>query len=311
MSSDVRTFTCPHCGATQTFDPALRTLSCPFCGTNLVLDTAPDSPGASVPPDQREIIPFALTRDDALLRVRYWFGAGGFFAPNDLATRATPDVVSGVYVPCYTYTCRVVADWTGAYPHTDRQTTFSWRLLRTQTTTITVWVPHGGQYEGTHTALVAASLGVPQAEIDALLPYEFGRAVWDAPEYLAGFVAEQPSTTALRAWQQCGNAHIHTQVTAACAHQTARLQQVQWAPTDWQAWLVWLPVWIYGYQYRSRYYRVVLNGQTGKISGARPRSPAKIAAAAVVLLILVGLLLFVLSLVPPDMTSLSGNYTYK
>ncbi len=45
----VRTFTCPHCGATQRFDPATRTLSCPFCGTNLELDPAPERAGGLDP----------------------------------------------------------------------------------------------------------------------------------------------------------------------------------------------------------------------------------------------------------------------
>jgi hypothetical protein len=44
-----------------------------------------------------------------------------------------------------------------------------------------------------------------------------------------------------------------------------------------------LPVWIVAYRYRSEVHRVLINGQTGKISGSAPVSILKIVSAVVLL----------------------------
>jgi hypothetical protein len=36
-----------------------------------------------------------------------------------------------------------------------------------------------------------------------------------------------------------------------------------------------LPLWVGTYRYRNRRYRVLVNGQTGKVSGAKPNDPLK------------------------------------
>ena len=60
-----------------------------------------------------------------------------------------------------------------------------------------------------------------------------------------------------------------------------------------EGWPVLVPVWILTYEYRSRRYRFLLNGQTGKIEGNAPLSPWKLLAvfgAVVLVLVLLVLL---------------------
>ena len=42
-----------------------------------------------------------------------------------------------------------------------------------------------------------------------------------------------------------------------------------------------LPIWIAAYKYNGKSYRIVINGQTGRVQGERPWSVWKIAAAVV------------------------------
>ena len=52
---------------------------------------------------------------------------------------------------------------------------------------------------------------------------------------------------------------------------------------------IMLPVWISAYRYQNKQYRVMVNAQTGKVSGDRPYSKVKIAIAVVAgLSILIG-----------------------
>ena len=58
---------------------------------------------------------------------------------------------------------------------------------------------------------------------------------------------------------------------------------------------VLLPVWVAAYRYRDRPYQVVVNGRTGRVTGHRPWSVAKVAAvgAAVLVVVLFAVLLAV------------------
>ena len=52
--------------------------------------------------------------------------------------------------------------------------------------------------------------------------------------------------------------------------------------------LVLLPLWVGAYQYRQKPYRVLVNGQTGKVAGERPTDWVKVALLAVAGVIVVG-----------------------
>ena len=49
-----------------------------------------------------------------------------------------------------------------------------------------------------------------------------------------------------------------------------------------------LPIWVAAYRYRGQAYRVVINGQTGRVQGERPWSAWKIAVAVVLGLLVAG-----------------------
>ena len=66
---------------------------------------------------------------------------------------------------------------------------------------------------------------------------------------------------------------------------TGQLRTYHWIIEQSSETLLWLPVWMYRYRYGERFHRVVMNGQSGKISGDRPISPRKVGIAVLAVLI--------------------------
>jgi len=54
-----------------------------------------------------------------------------------------------------------------------------------------------------------------------------------------------------------------------------------------------LPLWVGAYQFQGQAYPLMINGQTGKITGARPREPLKL---ALLITILVFMLVLIISI---------------
>lgn len=297
----VRTFTCPNCGASQTFDPSQRSLVCPFCGTPVVLDQVQETPADAIPPGERFIVPFAISAQQSADGLRAWLG-GSFFAPGDLKSRAALDAGKGVYIPFYRFDCTVHSNWTGERSQTQYRTqmvefTDDRGNIRTraQQVPFTVWYPESGEHDDRHQALVTASTGLTQAEADALLPFPQEGARPESPNYLAGFTSEEPHFTRDQAWQ-FGEGRIREMERNACARMTERLNAINTIIQDRADALVWLPVWLYGYTYRGERFRVVVNGQTGEVQGQRPVSQIKVVAVtlAAILVIIVVLVFLVL-----------------
>ncbi len=298
----VRTFTCPNCGATQTFDPSQRSLVCPFCGTPVVLDQDKAAPGADVPADSRFIVPFAVPQERSVAALREWLG-GSFFAPNDLKSRAALDAGKGVYIPFYRFECAVHSNWSGEYSQTQYRTqmvtvTDSQGRTRTEPQQVpyTVWFPENGEHDGRHMTLVTASTGLTQGEADALLPFPQEGARPDSPDYLAGFTSEEPHFGMDDGWR-AGEGRIREMERQACAQMTQRLRSVNTVIQERVGALVWLPVWVYGYTYKNTHFRVVVNGQTAEVQGQRPTSPIKVAAVtiAATLVIVIAIIIIAMS----------------
>jgi hypothetical protein len=58
-----------------------------------------------------------------------------------------------------------------------------------------------------------------------------------------------------------------------------------------------LPLWVGTYQFHGKPYHLLVNGQTGKVAGTRPRDDLKIVLvtlSALLLLVLIGMLVYYL-----------------
>lgn len=295
-------FSCQSCGATVACEPGPRSYACAFCGSAYVAEVRGEGLSALVP---EFVIPFRLGREQATRIFDDWCH-GGFFTPGDVRKAARMDKLQGVYLPFWTFSMRADSEWQadiGEWWYSDRSKTYIDAQGRTRSKKTQVrhteWHPLRGRHHNWHRHfLVSGSRGLPQDEALAAGPFQLLEMRRYRPEYLAGWLAEPFSISHEEALAACQRAFHEEEGAHIRAFLPGDTQAgVEWTTTFSQISddLLLLPFWIGAYTYRGKLYRYVLNGQTGRATGTRPKSPVKIAIVlAIGLLLLLNVLLFLL-----------------
>ncbi len=289
---------CPQCGAAVELPPERIADACSFCETPLVLSAVDGD-------DNIEafdlVVPFLIPRERAAALLRA-FMAGDRWAPEAVRNASRPEKLHGIFVPFYlydgvarsTYNARVGLDWY----RTEHYTVIVNGKVehRTRQVRETEWFGVNGHHVATYTKqLVSGSRGLPEAESNALEPFDLGRALPFTPALTAGWIAERPNVT----HQEASN----TVAKEVAARENTAIQStfvpgdhIQDVHNDTQlsignVELAMLPVWIATFPYDGKVLRLLVNGQTGEVVGKLPRSNWKIAA---VIAVIVAFVLFVL-----------------
>jgi len=295
------TFACGQCGASLGF-VGVRSQHCPYCASpNFV-----ERPPAAHQPRPELAVAFACNAEAARRQLAGWLGSRSWFADARLR-RARLEDLRGVYVPAYLYSA--VADtaysasigehYTETEPH---EVTDEHGEKKTQLRTVvrTEHRPLSGRHVGYVTdVLVSASAGLPDAELHGLEPFDLLHLRRFTPAIISGWCAEEFA----RSPDDCRRA------SRAEAVEQVGLRLRRFLPGDshneltWQTTVRWesldpvlVPVWVLAVRYRDDRpaLRVVINGQTGAVSGKVPLTWWKIAlalgaAAAVILAVVLAL----------------------
>ncbi|WP_347310419.1 TFIIB-type zinc finger domain-containing protein [Defluviimonas sp. SAOS-178_SWC] len=291
---------CPNCGAEVEFDPAVHAAECPFCATPVVADTGE---GRHIKP--KGLAPFVLTEPEARKAMTNWLGSL-WLAPSGLADYARKGrAMQGIYVPYWTFDADTASAYRGlrgtVYYVTEqvrvRDPKGGVRTERRQVPKIR-WTPVAGRVARFFDdVLVLASRSLPQGYTEALLPWDLSRLEPYRPEFLAGFRAEG-YTVSLEDGMSNARAQmdrmIERDVRFDIGGDRQEIQSIETRVSDVTFKHILLPVWSAAYRYRGKSYRFVVNGQTGKVKGERPWSPAKIAIAVILGLILAIVAFFLL-----------------
>ena len=108
LSAISKEFTCTGCGATVQFEPPQIAGSCPFCAANIVVQPKDSDP--LIAPDG--VLPFTVPKDHAAASVRNWLSSR-WFAPDALSALASPEGISGMYLPFWTFDANTNTRYTG------------------------------------------------------------------------------------------------------------------------------------------------------------------------------------------------------
>jgi DNA-directed RNA polymerase subunit RPC12/RpoP len=293
---------CESCGAKVVLDPLLRTARCPYCDSPSVVDRQ----ATTDRPDPVFVIGFAVDRKQATRRMRKWIGRKTL-APSRLKGKAA-DRVTGIYLPTFLYSATSATAYSATigedYYTTEisRDSKGRTRVRRTRKTEHCNLSGLHADYVGD--VVVTASQGITNQELEAIEPFDLGGLRRYTPAMVSGWISEEPSLSR-EACLQLGRSES-TSVVGRLLHQfmpgdshldlrhTTTLH-------DESLDLALLPVWVFAIRYDERKppIRILVNGQTGKVSGKIPTSWAKvlkIAAAvfgvlslAVLIALLVGL----------------------
>ena len=284
MSAD-DSLACQDCGATLRFH-GTRTTRCPYCASPSVL-ARPASPDL---PNPDFVVAFGISEASALERAKNWTRSRGVFTHGGIL-RASIEDVRGVYLPAYLYTSIGSASYSAQIGEdyqeieTYAETVNGRTEMRTRTVTKTEWRSLTGEWQGYfRDVVVSASRGLPNAELEAVEPFDLRLLRRFSEAQVQGWITEEPSMQlgacvadarqeAMQGLGQTldrlmpGDSHSDLQFTSHFERE--------------QASLVLVPCWVLAVRYDKEKppVRLVINGQTGKAWGKAPLSWLRIAIA--------------------------------
>jgi hypothetical protein len=212
----------------------------------------------------------------------------GFWRPSDIRQRAMIEAIAPVYVPYWVFSANTETHWTAdssAVPAGSRGN----------------WCPvsgdHQSQYQG---LLVGGSSALTPTETSNIAPFDLRKAVSpDEIDLINARVEEfqmprrQARPLAVGSLQELERQACRRYVRGEC-----RKMQVNVRILNMSSQPVLLPIWIMAYRYKKQVYRVLINGQTGKLAGGAPFAYGKLAAiitAVIVVLALIALAIFLMN----------------
>lgn len=295
------TLECQNCGAKIRSEPGQRSFTCPFCDSTYVIETSAQS-GRDRP---EFVIGFAVTHEQAQAKFAAWLKGGSWFQPGDLFVQAVADKLKGVYLPFWSYSMLAQSEWQAQigehWQRTEHYTTRDDKgnlVTRSRQVTETEWWPLNGKHHRYYSGyLVSGSKGLPQSEALSIMPFQLPALRRYEPFFLAGWLAEDYSIARDEALGQCQQEFYRQEqrnIGAFLPGDTHSGLVVNTRFSQVNSDLCLLPVYVLSYTYRGKFYRFLLNGQTGKMAGQKPISSTKVAMAVIGVLVAIALIVLAL-----------------
>lgn len=268
---------CDSCGSEINSRGSDRTLFCPFCESTFVAEISPHQ-GHQRP---EFIIGFGITKEQAGAKFQTWLSDRRWYHPQDLQSAQVVQKMRGVYVPFWSFSTLATSRWSasiGEYWY--RTQTYTVRdskgrvSTRTRRVRETEWWPLSGRHHQFYSGyLVSGSRGLSQEEADAIQPYNLPALQRYQPFFLAGWYSEEYSVNAQQALERSLQVFQHWEngnIQGFMPGDTSSNLQVQTEFSQTQSDLCLFPIYMLTYRYQNQNYRVLLNGQTGKLIGTKP-----------------------------------------
>ncbi len=288
---------CQSCQAISVFDPGRVSQRCDFCGSTALVPYEEIKEAFS----PESLLPMKLSENQVRDAIRRWYGSR-WFAPNKLKHAALTDTVKGLYIPYWTFDAQVHADWTaesGYYYYTTE--TYTDANGRTQTRQVqhVRWQPSAGSLDHFFDdELVAASRGVHAERLRQIEPFPTKELVVYNAGFLSGWVVERYQIDLVAAAKEAReemDGEMQQLCSAEVPGDTQRNLQVESDYSGQTFKHILVPIWLLTYNYGAHNFQVVINGYTGVISGAYPKSWVKITLAVIAGLIVAGIIALVFS----------------
>ena len=220
-----------------------------------------------------------------------------WLAPGKLKNLYQGNPFQSLYLPYWTFDADADADYTAMGGRT-RTEEYKDKDGNVHTRTHTDWYhTHGHVKEHFDDILEKAVSGDTSAFLSQIEPYDMGRLVSYSPEYLSGCMSQCYNVDLEHASNQARNDMEQQLRNLASDDVLYRYDSVKdirmhsrYRNESYKHILV--PVYSTSYYYEGKLYQVAINGQTGSIRGAYPKSPVKIAALVIAVLIILAAIFF-------------------
>ncbi len=276
---------CERCGSTSILPAGHKAGECPYCGSRRLIESAETI--ELIDPNVIGLV--QLDEEGAVRSLRQWLGSG-WFVPGDLRRLALTSALRPAYYPFWTF---------------DGTLELGWTCEVNEGGSSSRWASRSGlEYEMFDDELVPGVRAMHKIDLKQVVPFELKKVVEFKPEHLAGWTAltydvplAEASLNAREKVARRLRQQLHNRVLIGYQKQNLRSGSTKWSGVTFKQ--VLLPLYVGSYMYRGRRYWVLVNGQTGKVGGARPHDPLAIFGFSLSLfftLILVAFLLLYLAL---------------
>lgn len=282
------TMECKGCGAKIEVEGTSRAASCPYCGSDYVLA---EREADAVIPDG--VLPFQVDKNRVGELFRQWM-KGRWLAPGELKHLYQKDRLQGIYVPYWTFDAKVNAHYS-AMGGRHRTVTRKGPDGKEVRQVVTDWYPTSGNIRHFFDDVLVPASDKMDTKLLRRTGY-FGtqQVVSYEPEYLSGYSAEcytvdldDAHREALGTMEQELESMARSEVL--CRYDEVSNVQVRAEYRDETYKHVLFPMYSTAYTYKGRHYRVLINGQSGRVEGDYPKSPVRIGAIVLLVLIIVAL----------------------
>ncbi len=274
---------CDACGADMSLAPTDLNATCAFCGSNRVVAHA--AAGDALRP--RYLVPFKIEPDRCHALAREWLGRG-WMHPSGLAAAAGSARFTGVYLPFWTFSARVNAQWRAqvGYERQERVYDHSTKEWRTETRIDWRW-ESGQATEVIRDRMEAGTTKVSPVLLWRLNSFDLSALAAYNPGFLAGWQAHGYDVPLAQAWDTA-RMYMREQAKQACRGRIAsphvRDLTVS-ADFDDESWrYILLPVYLAPYRFEGKPFQLMVNGQTGEVVGQKPVEWLKVWLAVAALL---------------------------
>jgi hypothetical protein len=302
---------CAHCREAHLVPQNASISRCPFC---LQGPVAPQPAYLREEPPEQVLL-YGVSEKELFSALDQW-ARGVWFRPGDLEAGQLAQRARRYLVPLWLVDGRVEAAWRAdvgfdyqVVSHRDRYSEgtgwSSWQVKESRMR----WEPRVGRLDRTYENLAAPALDDHRALMGRLGDYDLNQRTNYDPEAVADAVVRIPSLEPEAAWP--GVEAAFTRAAQAECRQAAGADHIrdfvfQAAYGDLNWTLLLLPAYVTWYQEGERVWPVLVNGQSGHVSGVRRASARKanvtslvIGAVALLAFLLGGTLALLGAALPP------------
>lgn len=304
--SEILTLKCAGCGSEVVVNTVqAMSARCHWCRQTLTVND--QVPNGAVPD---AVLPFALTKDQAVAAIRAFAGKRKTFAHRQFVAEFTPENVVGVYLPYMVVDGRASSDVWGqaevlirSYSRgsgDDKTTYYDADVYQVQRhvdfTVDDLTIESSAERANFNTLVNTNNI------INTILPFDTKNAVrWNA-NYLTGFTSEKRDQNIEAVRPEFENQLMSIARSQVVASVSGYNRGVRWEHerlevhgSRWTS--MYLPVWLYSYYHEERGHKMVhyiaVNARTGETMGSVPIARGRMLAAAVGIGLVVQVLAFI------------------
>lgn len=274
-------FTCERCGAVMILPPGQKTAECSYCGSNHLV--ASEDQAELVDPQAIALMEVDQKQADKL--ARRWLG-GGFFAPDNLLRAGSSLQLRPAYYSCWLFDGTAELRWTCEVSDGNGN---SKRWIASS----------GAETRFFDNVLVSGVKAITERELDSAGPFNLEDLKDFSPECLAGWPAilydRSLSDASLVAREEVVRKlrpQMYDLVEMGREKRNLNIGSGNWSGITFKH--ILLPLWVGAYTFQGKPYRLLVNGQSGKVSGEKPRDNLKLLMSFLTLLMFGFLLVMLL-----------------